>query len=294
MRPRTHAGSPVAVEGRPRRRRIDTGHGIAYLILGLWVAFSAAAIGWIILASLSTSREIFTTQLLASGLHIENYAQAFTTHNLALYLLNSLIYIVPSLALIIAISAPAAYVLSRYVFRGRAVVEGALVSGIGVPGIVLVVPLFGLFIRLGLSGTAQGLILVYVGTSIPFAIFLLTAFMSSLPRELDEAARIDGCTSAGAFWRVMLPMARPGIVTVSIFTFIGLWNDYIFALIFVNSPERRTIAIGLEAVVQSMRYTGDWGGLFASVVIVFLPTMIVYLILSERIIAGVTAGAVKG
>jgi N-acetylglucosamine transport system permease protein len=92
----------------------------------------------------------------------------------------------------------------------------------------------------------------------------------------------------------MLPLARPGIVTVTIFNFITLWNDYIFALIFVNSPERRTMSIGLDTVVQSMRYSGDWGGLFAAVVVVFLPTMVVYLILSERIISGITAGAVKG
>lgn len=280
---------------RPSRaRRLSRRHAVAYLVLGGWVAFSVVALGWIALASLSTTREIFTNDLLASGPHLENYTKALTTNNLALYFLNSLVYIIPSLVLIIAIAAPAAYVLSRMEFRGRRFLQGALISGMAIPGIVIVVPLFSLFIRLGLSGTAQGLIIVYVCTSIPFTVFLLTGFFSSLPRELDEAARIDGCTPQGSFWRVMLPLARPGIITVTIFNFIGLWNDYIFALIFVNSPERRTIAIGLETVVQAMRYTGDWGGLFAAVLIVFLPTMVVYLVLSERIIAGITAGAVKG
>jgi N-acetylglucosamine transport system permease protein len=252
------------------------------------------ALGWIILASFSTSREIFTNQLIGSGLQFGNYTKALTTHNLALYFLNSLLYILPSLVFIVAISAPAAYVLSRFEFRGRRVVSGVLISGMGVPGAVLIVPLFTLFARLALLDTPQGLIIVYVCISIPFTVFLLTAFFASLPRELDEAARIDGCTAAGSFWRVMLPLARPGIVTVTIFNFIALWNDYIFALIFVNSPERRTMSIGLDSVVQSMRYSGDWGGLFAAVVVVFLPTMAVYLILSERIISGITAGAVKG
>jgi N-acetylglucosamine transport system permease protein len=168
-----------------------------------------------------------------------------------------------------------------------------LVAAMGIPGTMITIPLFMMFIRLDLVGTIPGLILVYVGGSIPFTVFFLTGFFGSLPREMEESAKMDGCTDLSAFWRIMLPLAQPAIVTVTIFNFIGLWNDYFWALIFVNTPTRRTLALGLQYLVQSMRYTGDWAGMFASVVIVFLPTLLLYLFLSEKVISGITVGAVK-
>ncbi len=266
---------------------------IAYLILGAWAAFVFYAVGWIVMSSLSTTREIFTNNLLASGLHWENYEKALTTHKLSRYFINTCLYVGVSLIGIILVAAPASYVLSRFEFPGRRLVRSLFIAGIGMPGMLLLIPLFTLFVRLNLTGTSQGLILIYVGTSIPFTVFFLTGFFGSLPSELEEAALIDGCTYSQVFWRVMLPLAQSGIITVTIFNFIGLWNDYFWALIFVNTPERRTLQLGLQALVQAMRYTGDWAGLFASVVIVFLPTFVVYLFLSEKIIAGITAGAVK-
>ncbi len=191
------------------------------------------------------------------------------------------------------IAGPAAYVLSRFEFSGRKVIQLLFVAALGVPGMMITIPLFMVFIRLNLVGTTPGLIIVYVCTSIPFTLYFLTGFFGSLPRELEESARMDGCTDIGAFWRIMLPLAQPAIVTTTIFNFIGLWNEYFWALIMVNSPTRRTLALGLQYLVQSMRYTGDWAGMFASVVIVFLPTLILYLFLSEKIIAGITVGAVK-
>jgi N-acetylglucosamine transport system permease protein len=266
---------------------------VAYVILAAWTAFVFYAVGWIVVSSLSTTREIFTNNLLDSGLHWENYQKALTTHKLGLYFLNTCIYVGVSLVGIVLIAAPASYVLSRFDFPGRRFVNAIFVAGIGVPGMMLMIPLFTMFVRLNLTATSQGLIIIYIGSSIPFTVFFLTGFFGSLPSELEEAALIDGCTHAKVFWRVMLPLAQPGIITVTIFNFIGLWNDYFWALIFVNTPERRTLQLGLQALVQAMRYTGDWAGLFASVIIVFLPTFVVYIFLSEKIIAGITAGAVK-
>jgi N-acetylglucosamine transport system permease protein len=257
---------------------------IAYLILGAWTVFVFYAVGWIMLSSLSTTREIFTNTLLQSGIHFENYVKALTTHDLGLYFINSTIYVCGSLAFIVLVAAPASYVLSRVEFRGRRLFQSLFISGVGIPGMMIVIPLFVIFLRL---------IIVYVCSSIPFTVYFLTGFFASLPRELEESARIDGCTDMQAFWRIMLPLAQPGIVTVTIFNFINLWNDYFWALIFVNTPTRRTLALGLQFLVQAMRYTGDWAGLFASVVIVFLPTFILYIFLSEKIISGITAGAVK-
>lgn len=270
-----------------------SGRAITYLVLIGWVIFVFYAVGWIVLSSLSTTREIFTNNLLASGLHFENYTKALTTHNLGRYFINSTIYVVVALGLIILIAAPASYVLSRASFRGRSVVNSMFIAGMGIPGVMLLIPLFMIFIRLNLVNTIQGLLIVYVVISIPFTVYFLTAFFATLPREIEEAGLIDGCTDWQVFWKLMLPLAQPGLITVTIFNFIALWNDYFWALIFVNTEERRTLMLGLEALLRAMRYTGDWAGLFASVIIVFLPTFILYIFLSEKIIAGVTAGAVK-
>jgi N-acetylglucosamine transport system permease protein len=266
---------------------------IAYLILGGWTLFVAYAVGWIFVSSLSTTREIFTGNLLDSGFHFENYVTALTTHRLGLYFLNSLIYVSLATFLTIVIAAPAAYALSRFRFRGRPLFYSMFVSGMGIPGMMLIIPLFMLFLRLNLVGTLPGLIIIYVGTSIPFSVFFLTGFFSSLPSELEDAAMIDGCTEAQAFWKVMFPIAQPAIITLVIFNFIGLWNDYLWALIFVNTDQRRTLMLGVEAIMRAMRYTGNWAGMFAGIIILFLPTFVLFVLLSEKIISGITAGAVK-
>lgn len=265
----------------------------AYLILGGWALFVIYAIGWLFVSSLSTTREIFTAKLLETGPHWENYITALTTHKLGLYFINSVVYVAISTFLTVVIAAPASYALSRFEFRGRQLIQNLFISGMGIPGMMLIIPLFVLFLRLNMVGTLHGLIIIYVGTSIPFSVFLLTGFFSTLPSELDDAAKIDGCTEAQAFWKVMFPIAQPGIVTLVIFNFIGLWNDYLWALIFVNTDERRTLMLGVEAIMRAMRYTGNWAGMFAGVIILFLPTFVLFVLLSETIISGITAGAVK-
>jgi len=273
------------------------GQAVTYGILGAWTVFGIYAMGWILLSSLSDTKSIFSNKLLdyisTNGPLFANYVNALSTHKMGLYFINSTVYVLISLFLIVIIAAPASYVLSRFEFRGRKLFHNIFVAGMGIPGTLIMIPLFSMFLRLKLTGTLTGLITVYVCTSIPFTVYFLTGFFSSLPTELDDAARIDGCTDMGVFWRIMLPLAQPGLITVVVFNFIGLWNDYFWALIFANDAQRRTLALGLESLVQSMRYTGDWGGLFASIMIVFLPTFLLYIFLSEKIIAGVTAGAVK-
>ncbi len=266
---------------------------VAYLILGIWTLFVGYAVGWIFISSFSTTKEIFTNNLLASGWHLENYVKALTTHKLGLYFFNSLIYVGLATFITVVVAAPAAYALSRFKFRGRNLFHGAFVSGMGIPGMMLIIPLFMLFLRLNLVGTLPGLIIIYVGTSIPFSVFFLTGFFSSLPSELEDAALIDGCTESQAFWKIMFPIAQPGIITLVIFNFIGLWNDYLWALIFVNTDERRTLMLGVEAIMRTMRYTGNWAGMFAGIIILFLPTFVLFVLLSETIISGITAGAVK-
>lgn len=264
-----------------------------YIPLVIWLAFTVAMIGWIVIASLSTTSEIYNDGLLSSGLHFENYINVLKRHKLGTYFLNSILYAGVGCAGVILIASPAAYVLARIQFKGKALVNNIFVLGMSIPSVMLVMPLFKMATSLGLIGSRWTLMILYICVNVPFGVFFLSGFFLSLPKALEEAAEIDGCTPSKAFWKIMFPLARPGIVTLTIFNFITIWNEYFMALIFANKTELRTVSTGLQAIVQSMKYSGDWAGLFAGVIIVFLPTFVLYIFLSNKIIAGVTGGAVK-
>lgn len=267
-----------------------------YSIIILWCLFTFIVVGWIVLASFSTTKEIFNGTLFdfESGFHFENYIKALFTHNVAKYFTNSLIYTLTACIGVILVSAPAAYVLARFKFKGSKTLEKVFVSALGIPAIMIILPLFSLITALDLVNLREVLIFIYIAINVPFNIFFLITFFKTLPQSLEEAAAIDGCSPIKTFWKIMLPLAQPGIVTVTIFNFIKIWNEYFMALIFANKTSLRPVAVGLYSMVQSMRYTGDWAGMFAAVVIVCLPTFIIYIFLSEKIIAGVTGGAIKG
>lgn len=264
-----------------------------YVMLTLWCLFTFVVIGWIFIASLSTTKEIFTNQMLSSGLHFENYMKALINHNVARYFGNSLIYTTISCIGVILIGTPCAYVFARFDFKGSKLIQNAFISALGIPAIMVILPLFSVIAGMDLTNSRSVLIFLYICMNVPFTIFFLTSFFVNLPSSLEEAASIDGCGPMKTFWTIMFPLAQPGIITVSIFNFITIWNEYFMALIFANNSELRPVAVGLFSMVQSMRYTGDWAGMFAAVIIVFLPTFLLYIFLSEKIIAGVTGGAVK-
>lgn len=271
-----------------------------YIILTLWVLFTFILLGWVVGASFSTSKEIFsgTVFQFESGIHLENYAKAWNASNVSVFFMNPLAYASISCALLILICAPAAYVLSRFTFLGNKLIQNGFVAAMGVPATMIVLPLFGLvagwnILNVSLANRAA-LIFLYVGINVPYTTIFLLTFFSNLSRSFEEAAAIDGCPPMKTFWKIMLPMAQPGIITVTIFNFINVWNEYFMSLIFANSDKVKSVAIGLYGMINSMRYTGDYAGMFAAVVIVFLPTFILYIFLSEKIIAGVTGGGVKG
>ena len=270
------------------------GRLVTYLVLGLWSLFTIFSISWIMLASLKSTREIFREPFkLPAEFLWENYINAWNSVRLGDYIINSIIVVTVSLIVLMAVSAPAAYALSRFKFRGASIITMVYIAGMGIPYPLLFIPLFGILTVLRLINTLPGLMLVYVSLSIPFTVFLLTGFFATLPKELEEAALIDGCSNWQTFWHVMLPLASPGVLTAAIFNGIGLWNEYQLALVFINNPDNRTLSLGLYSMQNAMQYTGDWPGLFAGVVIVMIPTIFLYVILSEKMISGITMGAVK-
>ncbi len=271
-------------------------NSIKYIIVGLWTLFTFALIGWIFFASFSTTREIFNGSLFqfSSGLHFENYIKSWKTNKVSVYFSNSLLYTIVSCSVAVLISAPASYVLSRFVFKGRSLIENMFAAALGIPAIMIIMPLFSLTTALQMTDSRFTIIVLYICLQVPFTTFFLLPFFKNLSRSFEESAAMDGCSPMKTFWLIIFPLAQPGIITVSIFNFITIWNEYFMALIFANKTQFRPVAVGLYSMIQSMKYTGDWAGMFAAVVIVFLPTFILYIFLSEKIIQGVTGGAIKG
>lgn len=271
-----------------------------YLILTLWVIFTFVLIGWIFAASLATTREIFkgTALQFPTGLHFENYIKAWNSQNVSVFFTNSLFYALISTALLIVICAPAAYSLSRFKFFLNRPIQSSFVAAMGVPMVMIILPLFGVVSQLQILKQDWSvrllMIFLYVGINIPYTTIFLLTFFSNLSTSYEEAASIDGSSPIGIFWKIMLPLAQPGIITVSIFNFINIWNEYFMSLIFANNDRVKPVAVGLYSMIDSMKYTGDWAGMFAAVIIVFLPTFVLYIFLSEKIISGITAGGVKG
>lgn len=269
---------------------------IGYALLGAWVVFTFVLIGWVFFASLSTSREIFSYHMFEfrTGFHFSNYERAWNAQRVSVFFMNSVFYTIVSCTAIILIASPAAYALARFKFKGNTLILSMFIAALSIPGIMIVMPLFGIATSLRITNSRWLITFLYIATNIPFSVFFLTAFFKNLSFTYEEAAAIDGSSPMGTFWRIMFPLAQPGLVTLTIFNFIGIWNEFFMSLIFANRPALRPVAVGLYNMIQSMRYTGDWGGMFASVVIVFMPTVVLYIFLSERIIKGVTAGAIKG
>lgn len=266
-----------------------------YIIVVAWVVFTAVVLFWIFAASLSTSREIFSGAVLefASGFHWENYATSWNTQNVSVFFANSLLYSTVSCAGVLVISATAAYVLSRWQFICSRAIRIALVVAMSVPTIMIIMPIYSLVVAWGLKGRVL-LIVLYIMLRVPYTTIYLLDFFSTLSRSYEEAAAIDGCPPIRTFWVIMLPLVQPAVVTVTIFNFLSVWNEFFMALIFTSSESMTPVGVGLLNIVNAMKYTGNYGALFAAVIIVFLPTFLLYIFLSEKIIAGVTGGGVKG
>ena len=276
------------------RAALKVGGVLAKIFLLLWCFFSIFVFCWIILCSLKTNKEFFKNAWgLPKIAQWVNYQNIFTSYHLGRNLWNSVEIVAISVFFIVFISAPAAYVLSRCRFPFQSFLQKLFTVGMGVPFQLLLVPLFFQMFKMGIVGTKLSLILIYIALSLPFTIFLIHGFFRSLPSVLEEAAYIDGCTPAQAFFHIMMPLGRPGLVTAAIFNFISLWNEFLLALTFINNSDDYPISVGLYALQGSLQYTGDWVALFAAIVTITLPTLVIYLFLSRQIIEGLTLGAVK-
>lgn len=250
---------------------------------------------WMIYSSFKTDQELFFSPWAPPvELQWDNFARAWTKAHVGDYLLNTLIVVVPALLLTLIISAMAAYVLARFEFVGRRFLFYMFLSGMLFPVFLALVPLFNLVNQLKMLNTFHGLILVYIAYSLPFTIFFLTGFFKTLPTEIEESAIMDGANPYQVFFKVMLPMASPGLISMGIFNFLGMWNQYVLPLVLISDESKYMLSQGLAFMLFKQFYENDWSALFAALTIIMVPTLIVYITFQKQIQDGITTGALKG
>ncbi|MBQ1010622.1 carbohydrate ABC transporter permease [Micromonospora sp. M51] len=281
------------------------GRGLTHLLVGAITLLIVIPVGWVLVASLKRKSEFFGSPwTLPEGFHLQNYVDAFGGAQMGRYFATSVLVTLLGLVFVLAVSVPAAYVVARYEFRGKGIVEVALLAGLFVNVNYIVVPIFLMLVdwdRALVDVFPDGffldnpamLSLVYAATSIPFTIYLLTAYFRSIPGDFEEAALLDGASRFRIMTRVMLPMARPAVTTVILFNFLAYWNDFIIALTLLPG-EGKTLQVGLLNLMAAQKAAADPGRLYAGMVIVIVPVLLLYALIQRRLIQGMAAGGVKG
>ncbi|MEV4773957.1 carbohydrate ABC transporter permease [Microbacterium sp. LWO13-1.2] len=280
----------MALTVKNQRLAAKTGVTIG-LILG--AVFAAGPVLWMLSSSFKSNTQIFELppRLITDTFSFEAYIAIFTNPETMRFFLNSYIVAgaVTILTLIVAIQA--AYAFSRFEFRGKRILNVVIVSVQAVPPITLLIPYFGLMVALGLYNSYAGLILTYMVFTLPYAIIMMTGYFNTLPKELDEAVRVDGAGSMTALWRILVPISVPGIVSVGIYTFMIAWNEYLFALTLTRTIDMRTVPIGIQLLMGQHSY--EWNQIMAMSVLGSIPVLILFLFFQRYFISGLTAGSVK-
>jgi len=288
-----------------RRVRLGPLSYLSHIALVVWTILVVVPLGWTFLASFKSEDEIFSgAWTLPAVPRWDNWARAWDQAHVGQYFLNSVIVVACSTFGTMLLGSMAAYVLARYRFRGNRAIYLLFVSGLAFPVYLALTPLFfvvqnigqipviGPFLGLNTHG---GLILVYIAYSLPFTVFFLAAFFRTLPTAVAEAAFVDGASHTRVFFQIMLPMARPGIVSVTIFNILGQWNQYQLPLVLLSGEARDkwVLTQGIASISTAAGYDADWSALFAALSMAILPMIIVYTVFQRQIQAGLTAGALK-
>lgn len=265
------------------------------LLVGLvaGAVFAAGPVLWMLSSSFKPNTQIFESppRLVTDAFSFDAYVKIFTNAETMRFFLNSYIVAGAVTILTLLVAIQAAYAFSRFDFRGKRVLNVIIVSVQAVPPITLLIPYFGLMVALGLYNTYPGLIFTYMVFTLPYAIIMMTGYFNTLPRELDEAVRVDGAGSFTALWRVLVPISVPGIVSVGIYTFMIAWNEYLFALTLTKTNDMRTVPIGIQLLMGQHSY--EWNQIMAMSILGSIPVLILFLVLQRFFISGLTAGSVK-
>lgn len=277
------------------KKTIRFGDYILRAIMILLVLAVILPLLWNIMTSFKTSSQIMESPWsLPNSLNLENYVNAYETSDMRQNVLNSVITTVSSLVLLLLFSVPASYAISRHNSKLTKLILAVYMGCIFIDATYILVPLFMQMQFFGILDTLWGLSLIYAMVRFPFTIFLLQGFFRNIPRDFEESATLDGSNSFQTMWHIMIPLAKPGIFTCGLLGTIGYWNEYPIAMTLLQSPEKYTLPVGLVNLFEVQRYATDWGALFAGLVIVIIPTMIIYIFANKKLTTGMNVGGIKG
>jgi ABC-type glycerol-3-phosphate transport system permease component len=286
------SATPIEQRAAPSRLGQHPARLAIYAMMALVAASSLLPFVWAFLTSLKIERQVyaFPPQILPNPFTGYNYAQAIN-HGLLLALFNSLVISLSAVVLVLAAGSLAAYPLARISFRGSQVVMFLILVPLMIPGLVNLVPTYIIMAKLGLLDSYQGLILIYWVHSLPVAIWILRGFFNELPRELEDAASVDGASRLRILWSIMIPLSQPALAAVALLVFLNSWNEFVIASIMTSSVLMRTAQVFLYTTMTDVGV--NWGEMMASGLATNLPVLMLFLLLQRRFIAGLTAGALK-
>ena len=273
--------SPLAVTGK-------------YLALGFYVAFALFPLYWLVKIAITPDKLIFTegTALFPSEFTFENFQTVLIATDFLSYFKNSVIVSVGTAAITTAIAAAAGYAFSRFVFRGKRLIIALMLITQMFPLLMIIAPIYKIVAAVGLLNSLTSLIIVYTAFNIPFATFLMQSFFDGIPKDLEEAGMIDGCTRFEALRKIILPLTLPGLGATLGFVFTAAWSELLFALMLINSNDTMTFPVGLLTFVS--KFSVDWGQMMAAGVLALVPSCLFFIFIQRYLVQGLTSGAVKG
>lgn len=266
---------------------------LKYIVLGIFTILCLYPLLWLFLSSFKTNTELYANPWgLPEQFRLDNYVQAITEGHILQYFGNSVIIAVSAVLVAVVLSSMVSYAITRMEWRLSKLTLNIFLLGMMIPVYAMVVPLFSMFNRMGLLNTHLAVIIPHIAIAFPMAIFIMTGFMGSLPKEMEEAAVMDGCNIYQIFFKIIMPISKSSIVTVAVVTFINIWNDLLLPQIFLTDSSKMTLPVGLTEFQG--QYATNYVAEIAAVIIAIVPSVIVYIWLHRHIMEGMVAGAVKG
>jgi len=283
----------------PAQRTVRSGGDVAvettsHVLLVVWSVIVVVPFLWVVLSSFKTTKEILHSPFsLPAHWQFDNYAHAWSDAGIGRFFLNTVLVVASALVLVMLLGAMCAYVLARFRFPGRRLIYVMMLGGLTFPVFLVIVPLFFVLKDVGLLNTLPGLTLTYVAYALPFTVFFLYAFFKTLPDDIYEAAVIDGAGEWRTFFQIMLPMAGPGMASVAIFNFLGLWNQFLLPVALNTDPNNYVLTQGMARFASGSGYSIDFGSLYAAIVMTVVPVLVVYLLFQRRLSGSLSTGTFR-